>query len=123
MVLKCGTIAAAAMGDPNASIPTPQPEHYRPMFGSFGQSSIKSAVTFISQASFDEEIGSKYELSRKLLPVTQTRSDIDKSSMLHNATTPLMEVDPETYEVKADGTLLTCEPAEIVSMAQRYFLF
>ena len=123
MVLKCGTIAAAAMGDPNASIPTPQPEHYRPMFGSFGQSSIKSAVTFISQASFDEEIGSKYELSRKLLPVTQTRSDIDKSSMVHNATTPLMEVDPETYEVKADGTLLTCEPAEIVSMAQRYFLF
>ena len=123
IVLKCGTIAAAAMGDPNASIPTPQPEHYRPMFGSFGQSSIKSAVTFVSQTSFDDDIDSKYELSRKLLPVARTRSDIDKSSMIHNGMTPLMEVDPETYEVKADGTLLTCEPAEVVSMAQRYFLF
>lgn len=123
MVLKCGTIAAALMGDPNASIPTPQPEHYRPMFGSFGQSLIKSAVTFVSQISFDDDIKSTYQLSRKLVPVTQTRSDIDKSSMVHNSATPLMEVDPETYEVKADGTLLTCEPAEVVSMAQRYFLF
>ena len=123
LVLKCGTIAAATMGDPNASIPTPQPEHYRPMFGSFGQSSIKSAVTFVSQISFDDDIKSTYQLSRKLVPVSRTRSDIDKSSMVHNSATPLMEVDPETYEVKADGTLLTCEPAEVVSMAQRYFLF
>ena len=123
MVLKCGTIAAALMGDPNASIPTPQPEHYRPMFGSFGQSLIKSAVTFVSQISFDDDIKSTYQLSRKLVPVARTRSEIDKASMVHNSATPLMEVDPETYEVKADGTLLTCEPAEVVSMAQRYFLF
>ena len=123
MVLKCGTIAAAVMGDPNASIPTPQPEHYRPMFGSFGRSSIESAVTFVSQHSLDGDIGSIYQLSRLLIPVTHTRSDINKSSMIHNDATPLIEVDPETYEVKADGALLTCEPAEILSMAQRYFLF
>ena len=123
MVLKCGTIAAAVMGDPNASIPTPQPEHYRPMFGSFGRSSIESAVSFVSQVSLDDDIGSTYALSRRLIPVARTRDEINKAAMIHNNVTPLMEVDPETYEVKADGTLLTCEPAEVLSMAQRYFLF
>ena len=123
MVLKCGTIAAAVMGDPNASIPTPQPEHYRAMFGSFGRSSIESAVSFVSQVSLDDDVGSNYGLSRRLIPVARTRSQINKSSMIHNDATPRMEVDPETYEVKADGVLLTCEPAEVLSMAQRYFLF
>ena len=123
MILKSGTIAAALMGDPNASIPTPQPEHYRPMFGSFGKSLIESAVTFVSQAALDQDIGSTYHLSRRLIPVAQTRSGISKTSMIHNHSTPQMEVDPETYEVKADGVLMTCEPAEILNMAQRYFLY
>ena len=123
MILKSGTIAAALMGDPNASIPTPQPEHYRPMFGSFGKSLVESAVTFVSQAALDQDIGSTYHLSRRLIPVAQTRSGISKTSMIHNHSTPQMEVDPETYEVKADGVLMTCEPAEILNMAQRYFLY
>lgn len=123
MILKSGTIAAALMGDPNASIPTPQPEHYRPMFGSFGKSLIESAVTFVSQAALDQDIGSTYHLSRRLIPVAQTRSGISKTSMIHNHSTPQIEVDPETYEVKADGVLMTCEPAEILNMAQRYFLY
>ena len=123
MILKSGTIAAALMGDPNASIPTPQPEHYRPMFGSFGKSLVESAVTFVSQTAFDQDVGSTYHLSRRLIPVAQTRSGISKTSMIHNHSTPQMEVDPETYEVKADGVLMTCEPAEILNMAQRYFLY
>ena len=123
MILKSGTIAAALMGDPNASIPTPQPEHYRPMFGSFGKSLVESAVTFVSQAALDQDIGSTYHLSRRLIPVAQTRGGISKTSMIHNHSTPQMEVDPETYEVKADGVLMTCEPAEILNMAQRYFLY
>ena len=123
IILKSGTIAAALMGDPNASIPTPQPEHYRPMFGSFGKSLVESAVTFVSQAAVDRDIGSTYHLSRRLIPVAQTRSGINKTSMIHNHSTPRMEVDPETYEVKADGVLMTCEPAEILNMAQRYFLY
>ena len=93
------------------------------MFGSFARSSIESSVSFVSQASLDDDVGLKYELSRRLIPVARTRSEINKSSMIHNDATPRMEVDPETYEVKADGVLLTCEPAEVLSMAQRYFLF
>jgi len=120
MVLKSGTIAAAIMGDPNASIPTPQPEYYRPMFGAFGGSLTKSSVTFVSQAAL--ETGDRLGLAKKFLPVANTRN-IGKHSMILNSATPRMEVNPETYEVRADGRLLTCEPAEVVPMAQRYFMY
>jgi len=120
MVLKSGTIAAAIMGDPNASIPNPQPEYYRPMFGAFGCSLTQSSVTFVSQAALEksEMLG----LSKKLIPVTNTRK-IGKHSMLLNSATPRMEVNPETYEVRADGRLLTCEPAHVLPMAQLYFMY
>jgi len=122
MVLKLGTIAAAQMGDPNASIPTPQPVHYRPMFGAFGKAMPRSSVTFVSQASLEDGIGRRLGVERQLLPVKNTRG-ISKESMIHNDATPKIEVDPETYEVRADGELLTCEPATVLPMAQRYFLF
>jgi urease subunit alpha len=120
MVLKSGTIAAAIMGDPNASIPTPQPEYYRPMFGAFGRLVTESSVIFISQAGLKkaETLG----LAKKLLPVMNTRN-IGKRSMIWNDAAPHMEVDPETYEVRADGRLLTCEPAKVLPMAQRYFMY
>jgi urease subunit alpha len=120
MVLKSGTIAAAIMGDPNASIPNPQPEYYRPMFGAFGRSLTESSVTFVSQAALakSERLG----LAKKLLPVMNTRK-IGKHSMILNSATPRMEINPETYEVRADGRLLTCEPAKVLPMAQRYFLY
>ena len=123
LVLKSGTIAAAVMGDPNASIPTPQPEHYRPMFGAFGRSLTASSVTFVSQAGADSDLAGRLGLAKELVPVKTTRGGIGKSAMLLNDLTPDMDVDPETYEVKANGALLTCEPAEVLSMAQRYFLF
>jgi urease subunit alpha len=123
MVLVGGTIAAAPMGDPNASIPTPQPVHYRPMFGAYGRSMTASSVTFVSQAAYDDGIGERLGLDRLVLPVSNTRSGISKASMVLNDATPVIEVDPETYEVRADGELLTCEPAEVLPMAQRYFLF
>ncbi|MCB9946877.1 MAG: urease subunit alpha [Rhodospirillaceae bacterium] len=123
MVLKCGTIAAAVMGDPNASIPTPQPEHYRPMFGAFGRALTECAVTFVSAAAVQADIAGQYGLSRPLVAVSNTRSGISKASMVHNALTPKIDVDPETYEVRADGALLTCEPAKVLAMAQRYFLY
>jgi urease subunit alpha len=123
LVLKLGTIAAAPMGDPNASIPTPQPVHYRPMFGAYGRSMTASSVTFVSQAAFEAGIKEKLGLDRLVLPVANTRSGISKASMVLNDATPAIEVDPETYEVRADGELLTCEPAEVLPMAQRYFLF
>jgi urease subunit alpha len=119
MVLKCGMIAAANMGDPNASIPTPQPQYFRPMFAAFGRSLTESSVTFVSQAAISKGMPG---LSRRLLPVMNTRR-IGKSSMVLNCSTPRMEVDPETYEVRADGRLLTCEPAKLLPMAQRYFLY
>jgi urease subunit alpha len=119
MVLKSGTIAAAIMGDPNASIPNPQPEYYRPMFGAFGRSLTESSVTFVSQAALESET---LGLAKKLLPVTNTRK-IGKRSMVLNSATPRMEVDPETYEVRADGRLLTCEPAQVLPMAQLYFIY
>ena len=122
LVLKSGTIAAAAMGDPNASIPTPQPVHYRPMFGSFGKSLTESSISFVSQAAMDAEIHEVLGLEKQVLAVNGTRS-IKKRDMMLNDYQPKMEVDPETYEVRADGELLLCEPAEEVSMAQRYFLF
>jgi urease subunit alpha len=120
IVLKSGTIAAAIMGDPNASIPTPQPEYYRPMFGAFGRSLTESSVTFVSQAALQksETLG----LAKRLLPVTNTRK-IGKHSMILNGATPHVEVNPETYEVRADGRLLTCEPAKVLPMAQRYFMY
>jgi urease subunit alpha len=123
LVIKAGTIAAAVMGDPNASIPTPQPEHYRPMFGAFGRSMTASAVTFVSQAALVGDLSGTLGLSRPLVAVKNTRGGIGKHSMIHNSLMPNISVDPETYEVTADGALLTCEPAEVLSMAQRYFLF
>jgi len=122
MVLLGGVIAAAPMGDPNGSIPTPQPVHYRPMFGAYGAARRATSVTFTSQAAVDGGIGERYGLQKALLPVANTRA-ISKASMIHNAATPTIEVDPETYEVRADGELLTCEPATVLPMAQRYFLF
>jgi urease subunit alpha len=120
MVLKSGTIAAAIMGDPNGSIPNPQPEYYRPMFGAFGRAMTESSVTFVSQAGLEKS--EKLGLAKKLLPVRNTRK-IGKQSMMLNSATPRMEVNPETYEVRADGRLLTCEPAKVLPMAQRYFLY
>jgi urease subunit alpha len=120
MVLKCGTIAAALMGDPNASIPNPQPEYYRPMFGAFGRSLTESSVTFVSQALLQKQ--ETLGLSKKLLPISNTRK-IGKHSMILNSAVPRMDVNPETYEVRADGRLLTCEPAKVLPMAQRYFMY
>ena len=122
MVIKCGTIAAALMGDPNASIPTPQPVHYRPMFGAFGRAMQASSVTFVSAKALELDVGRQLGLHRELIAVRGTRT-VGKKDMIHNDATPHIEVDPETYEVRADGQLLTCEPAEILPMAQRYFLF
>jgi urease subunit alpha len=123
MVLKCGTIAMAPMGDPNASIPTPQPVHYRPMFGAFGRAALFTSVTFTSAAAMDAGLDKSLGLTRPLLPVSNTRGGISKKSMVLNDATPVMEVDAETYEVRADGELLICEPAKVLPMAQRYFLF
>ena len=119
-VLKSGVIAAAVMGDPNASIPNPQPEYYRPMFGAFGRSMTESSVTFVSQALIGKQ--GSLGLAKTLLPVTNTRK-IGKHSMILNNATPRMEVNPETYEVRADGRLLTCEPAKVLPLAQRYFMY
>ncbi|MFZ6658058.1 urease subunit alpha [Undibacterium sp. TJN19] len=121
MILKGGMIAAAQMGDPNASIPTPQPVHYRMMFGAFG-GGLKKSFTFVSQAGFDAGLAEQLKLNKTLIPVKNTRS-VRKKDMIHNSLTPKMEVDPETYEVRANGELLVCEPAKILPMAQRYFLF
>ena len=123
LVLLGGSIAAAPMGDPNASIPTPQPVHYRPMFGAFGGAQAAGAVTFVSQAAFERDLAARLGLAKGVLPVSNVRGGISKASMVHNNATPAIEVDPETYEVRADGELLTCEPAEVLPMAQRYFLF
>ena len=122
MVLLGGSIVCAQMGDPNASIPTPQPVYSREMFGAFGRSLENSAVTFVSQASFERDIGSNLELRKKTNPIKNTRS-INKSDMVYNNLCPTVEVDPETYEVKANGEILTCEPASELPMAQRYFLY
>ena len=123
MVLLGGTIAASAMGDPNASIPTPQPVHYRPMFGSFGRSVTASGVTFVSQAAYELDLKNMLEVKKDMLPVINTRSGISKKSMVLNNLTPDIEVNPETYEVRCNGQLLSCEPAAELSLAQRYFLF
>jgi urease subunit alpha len=122
MILKSGVIAAAAMGDPNASIPTPQPVHYRMMFGAFGGSCTQSSVTFVSQAALEGDIGRKLGLAKPLVAVAGTRT-LKKGDLPLNGYIPTIEVDSETYEVRADGQLLTCEPATVLPMAQRYFLF
>jgi urease subunit alpha len=123
LVIKGGSIACAPMGDPNASIPTPQPVHYRPMFGAIGRAMAASCITFVSGVALEAGIGKTLGLQRRLAAVSNTRGGIGKKAMIHNDATPVIEVDPETYEVRADGVLLTCEPATILPMAQRYFLF
>ena len=123
LIIKGGMIAAAAMGDPNASIPTPQPSHYRPMFGSYGAAIRATSLTFVSQTSLDKGIASKLAVTRPLVAVKNTRDGISKASMIHNNATPKIIVDPETYRVTADGEALVCEPADSLPMAQRYFLF
>jgi urease subunit alpha len=123
MVIKGGSIVAAAMGDPNASIPTPQPVHYRKMFAAFGRSLTASSVVFASGAALKAGLGRKLGIQKELVAVENTRGGISKKSMVHNSATPEVNVDPETYEVRADGELLTCAPAEVLPMAQRYFLF
>ena len=122
-VLLGGMIAAAPMGDPNASIPTPQPMHYRPMFGAYGKAPALSSVTFVSRAAMDAGLQAKLGVDKGMVAVENTRGGISKASMVLNDATPAIEVDPETYEVRADGALLTCEPATVLPMAQRYFLF
>ena len=112
LVLKGGTIAAALMGDPNASIPTPQPVHYRPMFGAFGRACAESASTFVFRRPLRHGLSARLGLQPRLVAVGNTRGGIGKASMIHNAALPQIEVDPETYEVRADGELLTCEPAD-----------
>ncbi len=121
LILKGGVIAAAVMGDPNASIPTPQPVHYRPMFGSFGKA-LKTSLTFVSQAALTNPEVQALGLSKTLEAVRGCRS-VKKADMIHNSATPVIDVDPETYIVRADGELLTCEPADVLPLAQRYFLF
>jgi urease subunit alpha len=123
LVLVGGMIASAPMGDPNASIPTPQPVHYRPMFGACGRARQESSVVFTSAAAVSAGLAAQLGTGKVLVPVRNTRGGIGKASMIHNSATPNVEVEPETYEVRADGELLTCEPATVLPMAQRYFLF
>ena len=122
-VIKGGSIVAAPMGDPNASIPTPQPVHYRPMFAAYGKALTASSVVFTSKAAITGGLARKLGIAKKLYPVKNTRDGISKKSMIHNGATPKIEVDSETYEVRADGELLTCAPAEVLPMAQRYFMY
>ena len=122
LVLMGGVIVAAPMGDPNASIPTPQPVHYRPMFGALGGARTSSAVTFVSRAALELDIGHKLGLRKGLVAVANTRS-VKKRDLIHNSACPHIEVDAQTYEVRADGKLLACEPARVLPLAQRYFLF
>ena len=111
------------MGDPNASIPTPQPVYTRPMWGAFGRALPASSVTFVSAAALADGVGDRLGLGKELVAVGNTRGGIGKAAMKLNDATPAIEVDPETYEVRADGELLTCEPAEVLPLAQRYFLY
>jgi len=122
LIMKGGMIAAAPMGDPNASIPTPQPVHYRPMFGAYGKALSNTCVSFMSQAAVDAGVNDQLGLNKKVVAVKNTRN-ITKKDMIHNDYMPTISVDPQTYEVKADGELLTCEPAVTLPLAQRYFLF
>ncbi|WP_187275090.1 urease subunit alpha [Methylobacterium sp. WL120] len=123
LVIKGGMIAVAPMGDPNASIPTPQPVHYRPMFGAFGRAPFSTALTFVSKAAIEDGLRERLGVQKQLVAVENVRGGISKKSMILNDATPEIEVDPETYDVRADGELLVCEPADVLPMAQRYFLF
>ncbi|HKZ06546.1 MAG TPA: urease subunit alpha, partial [Methylomirabilota bacterium] len=122
LVVKGGLIVTAAMGDPNASIPTPQPVRYRPMFAAYGRAIASTALTFISRAALEDNVPTRLGLQKRASAVRGCRG-LTKAAMIHNAYVPRMEVDAETYEVRADGQLLTCEPASVLPMAQRYFLF
>jgi urease subunit alpha len=122
MIIKGGMIVAAPMGDPNASIPTPQPVHYRPMFGAFGGALGATSVSFVSRAAFENGMAKRLNLQKRLVAVEGTRT-IRKADLIHNHYQPKIEVDSQTYEVRADGVLLTCEPAKVLPLAQRYFLF
>ena len=122
LVIKGGLIGLAPMGDPNASIPTPQPTHYRPMFGALGAAQRATSLTFVSGAAMDAGLPGRLRLGKRAVAVTGCRK-VRKRDMIHNSATPVIEVDPQTYEVRADGELLTCEPAVTLPMAQRYFLF
>jgi urease subunit alpha len=122
MIVKGGLIAYSLMGDPNASIPTPQPTLYRPMFGALGRARYATSYTFVSQAARAHGIAAQLGLQKLVVPVRGCRN-LGKAAMLHNGYTPRMEVDAETYVVKADGQVLSCEPAQRLSLAQRYFLF
>jgi urease subunit alpha len=123
MIIKGGSIVAAQMGDPNASIPTPQPVHFRPMWGAMGRARTASSVVFTSKAAIEGDLKKKLGTQKELVAVENTRGGISKKSMIHNDATPNIEIDAETYEVRADGELLVCEPAKVLPMAQRYFLF
>ena len=123
LIIKGGAIAAAAMGDPNASIPTPQPVHYRSMFGAYGGAVASTCLTFVSALALDRGLGEKLRVHKPMVAVENTRGQISKKSMIHNGATPKIVVDPETYSVTADGVLLVCEPADVLPMAQRYFMF
>ena len=122
LIVKGGMIAAAPMGDPNASIPTPQPVHYRPMFGAFGRAVERTSLTFVSAAAVAASVDRRFGLAKSIVAVGNTRS-VRKADMRLNSYTPKIEVDPENYQVRADGILLTCEPARVLPLAQRYFLF
>jgi len=122
LVVKGGLIVTAAMGDPNASIPTPQPVRYRPMFASFGRAVGSTSLTFVSRAALEDGVPTRLGLQKRASAVRGCRG-LSKAAMIHNAYVPRMEVDAETYEVRADGHLLTCEPASVLPMTQRYFLF
>ena len=122
LIIKGGIIAAAPMGDPNASIPTPQPVHFRKMFGSYGKAPSQTCVTFTSKMAVGEGLAKKLDLSRRLVACRNTRS-ITKRNMIHNAWMPNVTVDPQTYEVHADGLLMTCEPAKVLPLTQLYNLF
>jgi urease subunit alpha len=122
LILKGGFIAFAAMGDPNASIPTPQPVHYRPMFGAFGGALARGSFTFVSQAGMQAGVKERYGLAKNVSAVKGIRA-VRKQHMVHNSYLPVMEIDAQTYSVRADGQLLTCEPAKVLPLAQRYFLF
>ena len=122
MIIKGGMIVAAPMGDPNASIPTPQPVHYRPMFGALGRARASTSATFVSRAAAEAGVGDRLGLRKRCVAVANTRA-VGKSDMVLNDSLPRIEVDPQTYEVKADGERLECEPAAELPLAQRYFLF
>jgi len=122
MIIKGGFIISSRMGDANASIPTPQPIIYKNMFGAFGKAKYGTCVTFVSKASMESGFIERIGLQKNVLPVQRCRN-ISKKDMVHNNATPKIEVDPETYEVKVDGEIITCEPLKVLPMAQRYFLF